>query len=68
MTKTGILYRTETGIAADLTDKWGYRYRLEGVPKDVGGVKAYAVTIKTTHIPDWLTMPMLDDDVGEPSK
>jgi hypothetical protein len=50
---TGLLTRTETGIAAELSDPAGYRYRLTGAKVDGG----YAVEIVVVHVPSWLALP-----------
>ena len=50
----GLLTRTPTGIAATLTDAWGYVYTLTGTRAPGGG---YAIDIVMTGVPEDIAVP-----------
>jgi hypothetical protein len=57
----GFLTRTETGIEAQLSDRWGYKYTLVGIPAERDGRKGYDVEIVISHVPEELWLPGVDE-------
>jgi hypothetical protein len=54
-------FSPDDGVSALLTDRWGYVFRLTGALAEQDGLKGYAVEAELVHIPDWLSLPIIDD-------